>query len=260
MVDHGHRRPRSTRGLDVGPALVREQGRGAGSRGDRQLDPSLAGCRRPIRRAPAHRPCAGQARAVPGAARLPSAIRCPASARQIELLEDGRRVYDAPHDPGFGVALLKLISEGAEIDGDRMRVAGRGRGASGLVRCRVLAGEQSNTSIVLEGDGAPVICKVFRALHDGDNPDVELQSALAEAGSTAVPPAVGHVVGDWTDSGTVSGRAVGHLAVRAGVPARRTRRLGHRARRGPSRPNLRAARLRRSGKPPPTSTRGLRGR
>lgn len=151
----------------------------------------------------------------PALYQVPLAYRAdplPGEHAQIELLEDGRRVYDAPHDPGFGVALLKLISESAEIDGDRMRVAGRGRGASGLVRCRVLAGEQSNTSIVLEGDGAPVICKVFRALHDGDNPDVELQSALAEAGSTAVPPAVGHVVGDWTDSGTVSGRAVGHLA------------------------------------------------
>jgi len=80
------------------------------------------------------------------------------------------------------------------------------------VRSRVLGGEQSNTSIVLEGDGPPVICKVFRALHDGDNPDVELQSALAAAGSASVPSAVGHLVGQWRDSGTPTGRAAGHLA------------------------------------------------
>ncbi len=130
----------------------------------------------------------------------------------VELLEDGRLVYDAPHDPGFGLALLAFIADGTELEGDGMRVAGRGPGASGLRACRVLGGEQSNTSIVLEGDGPPVICKVFRALHDGDNPDVELQSALAQAGSPAVPRAIGHVIADWSDRGTASGRAVGHLA------------------------------------------------
>jgi predicted trehalose synthase len=76
----------------------------------------------------------------------------------------------------------------------------------------VLTGEQSNTSIVFEAPGrTPVICKLFRALHHGDNPDVELQTVLAGAGS-AVPRSIGHVIADWSDRGRDSGRARGHLA------------------------------------------------
>ena len=133
----------------------------------------------------------------------------------VGTLDDGRTVYDAPHDSAWALGLLEMIVDGAEGTGDGMRVAGRHSANSAAVRpttSRVLTGEQSNTSIIYEGGDRPVICKVFRALHEGDNPDVELQSALAEAGSTAVPPPIGHVVGDWRDSGTASGRATGHLA------------------------------------------------
>jgi predicted trehalose synthase len=80
----------------------------------------------------------------------------------------------------------------------------------------VLRGEQSNTSIVCQvvdanGDAAkPVIVKVFRSLHPGENPDVVVQSALTEAGSTQVPHTVGSVAGEWADP--VSGERVrGHL-------------------------------------------------
>jgi trehalose synthase-fused probable maltokinase len=130
---------------------------------------------------------------------------------------DGRFVYDGPHDPAYTAALLALITGDGEIHGDRTWVIGRRTAASvasGLVS-RVLTGEQSNTSIIFESPGpagAPVICKLFRALHDGDNPDVELQSALAAAGSDAVPRSVGHVIADWSDRGEPSGRARGHLA------------------------------------------------
>ncbi len=50
-------------------------------------------------------------------------------------------------------------------------------------------GEQSNTSIIYEatGDRTSVICKVFRQLHHGENPDVTLQTALADGGSRACP-------------------------------------------------------------------------
>jgi maltokinase len=77
----------------------------------------------------------------------------------------------------------------------------------------VLTGEQSNTSIIFEAPGAtPLIVKLFRALHDGENPDVVLQTALALAGSDAVPHPVGHIVAEWDDRGEASGRAKGHLA------------------------------------------------
>ncbi|MCU1482758.1 MAG: phosphotransferase [Subtercola sp.] len=114
-----------------------------------------------------------------------------------------------------------------------------------VTSARVLSGEQSNTSIIMsvvspDGDGpdghrtdghstdgdstddngdstdgnaaAPVICKVFRVLHHGNNPDVVLQSALAAAGSTRVPASIGSVVGQWPDQRMPDGRTSGHLA------------------------------------------------
>ena len=63
-----------------------------------------------------------------------------------------------------------------------------------LASSTVLTGEQSNTSIICRmvdasgGPAEPLIVKVFRIVHDGENPDVVVQSALTEAGSTQVPP------------------------------------------------------------------------
>lgn len=128
---------------------------------------------------------------------------------------DGTYVYDAPHDPAFTRALLSVIANGAELSGDRTWVMGRhtsGEVGVGL-QSRVLTGEQSNTSIIFEAPGAtPLIIKLFRALHDGENPDVVLQTALALAGSDAVPHPIGHIVAEWSDRGETTGRAKGHLA------------------------------------------------
>lgn len=139
----------------------------------------------------------------------------------VTTLDDGTSVYDAPHDPAYTAALLGFMLGEGTIEGDRMGVSGWHSGGTLAtdLRSRVLTGEQSNTSIVFEpdrplADGAtpPVICKLFRTIHDGDNPDVELQTALAAAGSDAVPRSIGHVTADWRDSGEPSGRAQGHLA------------------------------------------------
>ncbi|MDF2665929.1 MAG: uncharacterized protein K0R81_1779 [Microbacterium sp.] len=67
---------------------------------------------------------------------------------------------------------------------------------------RVLSGEQSNTSIIFRPDevgpdGVAVICKLFRQVNSGVNPDVELPTALAAAGATFVPAAIGEVRGTW---------------------------------------------------------------
>lgn len=127
----------------------------------------------------------------------------------------GQHVYDAPHDPAYTAALLEFVSAEGEVHGDRTWARGRhsGGAATSRLTSHVLRGEQSNTSIVFEAEGAgdPVICKVFRTLHNGDNPDVELQTALAAAGSDAVPRSLGHVAADWRDTGEPTGRAHGHL-------------------------------------------------
>ncbi|WP_400996524.1 phosphotransferase [Agromyces sp. GXQ0307] len=148
-------------------------------------------------------------------------------AHLIGVLDDGTRLYDGPHDPAFTDGLLALIRRGgravghgaAAIGHPAIRTAadpsGEADAASpaGRIAASVLGGEQSNTSIVFSPDDAPpVICKVFRQLHHGDNPDVTLQTALGAAGSPHVPPVVGDVLGEWDDVGRPDGRAYGHLA------------------------------------------------
>lgn len=126
-------------------------------------------------------------------------------------------ITDAPHDPSFAPALLATMLRGRDSHGWRMWARGEhapDADTAPVTRSIVLGGEQSNTSIVLEREGAePVIAKVFRALHHGENPDVVLQGALSAAGSRAVPRAVGHLVAEWPDRGRADGRALGHLAV-----------------------------------------------
>jgi predicted trehalose synthase len=134
-------------------------------------------------------------------------------------------VYDAPHDPVFTAALLQLMLDGGTITSDGgtgsfivrgHRVAAADPGQ--LVGSQVLRGEQSNTSIILDlvdplGVASnPLICKVFRVLHHGDNPDVVVQLALSAAGSTRVPRSAGHLAGHWPDGSAPDGLARGHLA------------------------------------------------
>ena len=82
---------------------------------------------------------------------------------------------------------------------------------------RVLRGEQSNTSVIYgttssDGGAQPLICKIFRVLHHGENPDVVVQSALAPRRVAPVPRPFGHVSGQWPDERLPGGRAIGHLA------------------------------------------------
>ncbi len=136
-------------------------------------------------------------------------------------------VYDAPHDPAYAHALMRLIlgqasspaagNVDASARGETL-LAGQSGSVGAVVSSRVLSGEQSNTSIIfdtVDADGhpaRPIICKVFRAVHDGENPDVAVQAALARAGSRFVPAPLGCVVGEWDDPGQPAGRATGHLA------------------------------------------------
>jgi trehalose synthase-fused probable maltokinase len=124
----------------------------------------------------------------------------------------GIHVYDAPHDPAYAPALLAMMFGEQAVEGALGQLQ-PGVGRVQITDSAVLTGEQSNTSIICQVEsGEPIIVKVFRALHHGDNPDVVLQSAIAAAGSTLVPRSIGSVAGGWQDSGQPNGFAHGHLA------------------------------------------------
>ncbi|PKW25999.1 maltokinase N-terminal cap-like domain-containing protein [Phycicoccus duodecadis] len=141
----------------------------------------------------------------------------------------GRRwVYDAPHDPVYAAQLLELVQgrvsavSSSATDAPEGSVAGAPQpswGSAVRVRSsRVLTGEQSNTSVILDtsddaGRHVPLIVKVFRMLSPGENPDVVLQGALVDAGSRRVPALVGAVTGAWPHPGPEGDHeATGHLA------------------------------------------------
>lgn len=135
-------------------------------------------------------------------------------------------IYDGPHDLAYVRALYAAIEDGTSSDHEHDQYAhaqghptaedphvhGPGRT---IESAAVLRGEQSNTSIIIEATGpdqqpAPVIVKVFRILHSGSNPDVELQSALSASGCGYVPAAAGYLAGSWP--GPDGSTARGHLA------------------------------------------------
>ena len=140
----------------------------------------------------------------------------------------GRRwVYDGPHDPVYATQLLDLLlgrarpQAGSASHTEEPDVVGSRHpawtGETTDHRSRVLSGEQSNTSVIYDcvdaaGEPKPLICKVFRTLQSGENPDVVVQGALAEAGTTRVPAMVGNVRATWPPVEEGGAPAHGHLA------------------------------------------------
>ncbi|MFK4837896.1 aminoglycoside phosphotransferase [Microbacterium sp. ZW T2_14] len=127
----------------------------------------------------------------------------------------GTTFIDGPYDPAYAAALLRLVARGGTARGPQTTAVGRAvASASGPLHAtsRVISGEQSNTSLIYEGGGTPVICKVYRQLHPGLNPDIELQEALSRAGSTHVPRPIGWIEGTWPDLATAHGSVRGSLA------------------------------------------------
>jgi len=127
----------------------------------------------------------------------------------------GTTFIDGPFDPAYTQALLRLIADESTAHGPQTTAIGHAA-APGLAPAhatsRVISGEQSNTSLIFEGDGTPVICKVYRQLHAGLNPDIELQEALAQAGSAHVPRPFGSIEGSWPDISTAHAAVQGSLA------------------------------------------------
>ncbi|MEQ4520160.1 1,4-alpha-glucan branching enzyme [Pseudarthrobacter sp. B907] len=133
-------------------------------------------------------------------------------------------IYDGVHDPAFIEAWLELMRAGsATADGAAaghlVQSGHRLPFATGKVR--VLSGEQSNSSVIVDDGGSAAILKFFRVLSEGQNPEVEIGAALTAGRTAEVPATLGWVTGEWTGPGGASGLAD------AGSPARGELAVAH---------------------------------
>jgi maltokinase len=101
----------------------------------------------------------------------------------------GRTAYDALHDTDLTKPLLALIARDANEAGLRFRRMPEAEFETGLDSL-VLVTEQSNTSLVY---GEESILKVFRRVSPGPNPDLEVTTALARAGSPHIAEPLGWI-------------------------------------------------------------------
>ncbi|HEU5160520.1 MAG TPA: phosphotransferase [Streptosporangiaceae bacterium] len=106
----------------------------------------------------------------------------------IGVVED-MYVYDAAHDPDLTRTLLARMAEGADVGPLRFRTVPGARLDTGLTSLASPA-EQSNTSLVY---GDAYICKLFRRLTPGVNPDLEISLALSGPGSKHIPELYGWI-------------------------------------------------------------------
>ncbi|WP_146364304.1 1,4-alpha-glucan branching protein GlgB [Arthrobacter yangruifuii] len=139
-------------------------------------------------------------------------------ARHEDLGE--RWLYDAAADPVFVTAWLELMrSQASSLDGHTHGFALDGFAGWEPFRAplptKLLKGEQSNTSVVVQTPEAPLIVKFYRVVAAGVSPDVEVSARLTEVGSVDVPATYGWVTGSWTDPADESGEQLvtGHLSV-----------------------------------------------
>ena len=115
---------------------------------------------------------------------------------EIGWCADGQGcAYDAAHDPELTGAVLDGMATDARIGDLSFRHVPGTTVTSGL-HSLVIGAEQSNTSLVF---GEAYVCKLFRRLAPGTNPDLELNMALAREGS-------GHIA---TPYGWLSGPVAG---------------------------------------------------
>lgn len=104
----------------------------------------------------------------------------------------GRHVYDAVHDPELTRVILTGIADGADAGPLRCRAAPGQRIETDLVSLASPA-EQSNTSLIF---GDLYICKLFRRLTPGVNPDLELNLGLTQVECKHIPTLYGWVETD----------------------------------------------------------------
>jgi maltokinase len=94
----------------------------------------------------------------------------------------GRTAYEALHDPGLTKVLLRGLAEQRTTGPVQFRRE-PGTVIDPGLDSLMLTGEQSNTSLIF---GESAILKVLRRLFPGQNPDLEVTSALARRGSAHV--------------------------------------------------------------------------
>lgn len=116
---------------------------------------------------------------------------------RIGELPDGWIAYDALWDEVCAHEIFGLISLGASVDDGAIRFSREPDAVlpdpEADLPSRVIDSEQSNTSVVY-ADAA--ILKVFRRVVSGVNPDLELNRALARAGSEHVAALLGAIEGE----------------------------------------------------------------
>jgi maltokinase len=110
----------------------------------------------------------------------------------IGTLPDGRTAYDGVWDGELTPTLARLLVEQADVGTLRFRRV-EGAELDPGASSRVMGAEQSNTSLVF---GDRVICKLFRRVAPGRNPDLELTLALTEAGTRHIAPVLAWVEAD----------------------------------------------------------------
>ncbi|MEV6985699.1 aminoglycoside phosphotransferase [Sphaerisporangium sp. NPDC051017] len=115
----------------------------------------------------------------------------------IGLTDEGY-AYDALHDADVTGVLLSAVAGDADVGPLRFRHM-PGTEIDTSARSLVLGGEQSNTSLVF---GDAYICKLFRKLIPGVNPEVEVVSALARRGSRNIARPYGWIEADIAGQNT----------------------------------------------------------
>ncbi|MFA1544651.1 maltokinase N-terminal cap-like domain-containing protein [Actinomadura chokoriensis] len=99
------------------------------------------------------------------------------------------QVYDAAHDPDLTGILLDFMANETAVGPLQFRRA-PGTGIRTDVEGLPISAEQSNTSLIY---GDAYICKLFRRLSPGVNPDLEVNLALSRAGCEHVPAVHGWI-------------------------------------------------------------------
>jgi maltokinase len=101
----------------------------------------------------------------------------------------GRTAYEALHDPALTKVLLQGMAEQRTVGPVRF-VREPGAVIDTGLDSLMLTGEQSNTSLIF---GESAILKVLRRLFPGENPDLEINRALARRGSPHVAEPFGWI-------------------------------------------------------------------
>lgn len=110
------------------------------------------------------------------------------------------------HDPEFVGAWLELIRQeekapNGSARGYRVEGPYRLPTAKGVVK--VLSGEQSNSSVIVDDGESAAMVKFFRVLSDGTNPEIEVGAALTKAAPLKFrPPLAGFGASGWPNPAT----------------------------------------------------------